>query len=190
MNPITAILDGNIYRVEEYFSSQTTVDSDSSFDSVYNTLPDNQDLDAVFEWASEQTGVDAKLIKAVAQAESGFDTDAVSSCGAMGIMQLMPATCNAYGVSDPFDASQNILGGAKVLSWMLDRYNGDLTLTLAAYNSGYGNVDKYGGVPPFSQTESYINKVKSIYKSYNETVSSELSNNLYNVYANGYNRFL
>lgn len=190
MDAITAILDGNIYRVEENSSSQMTIDSDGAFDEVYNTISDESDLDAIFNWASEQTGVDVNLLKAVAQAESGFDTNAVSSGGAMGIMQLMPATCSDYGVADPFDVSQNILGGAKVLSWMLDRYDGDLTLTLAAYNSGYGNVDKNGGVPPFSQTTSYINKVKSIYNSYNESVSSELSNNLYNLYANGYNRFL
>ena len=89
MDSITAILDGNIYRVEENFSSQTTVDSDSEFDSIYNTLSDDSDLDAIFEWASEQTGVDVNLIKAVAQAESGFDTNAVSSGGAMGITEYL-----------------------------------------------------------------------------------------------------
>ena len=111
---------------------------------------------------STEYGVDVNLLKAVAQAESGFDTNAVSSCGAMGIMQLMPETANSLGVEDPFDAEQCITGGAKMLSYLLDDYNGNVTLALAAYNAGSGSVQKYGGVPPYNETINYIDKINNI----------------------------
>ncbi len=117
------------------------------------------DMDEIFQRAATQYGVPVNLLKAVAKAESGFDPDAVSSCGAQGVMQLMPSTAAALGVQNPLDAEQNIMGGAKYLSEMLARYNGSTTLALAAYNAGSGNVAKYGGVPPFKETQSYISKV-------------------------------
>jgi soluble lytic murein transglycosylase-like protein len=211
MLTITEILDGNIYRVvEENDLSQTgdlTDSSEVTFDNVYNYLvefenssdesvtgdvsqDDETDLDAIFASASSSTGVDVNLLKAVAQAESGFDTEAVSSCGAMGIMQLMPSTCSSYGVSDPFDAAQNVNAGAEVLSDLLERYGWNLTLSLAAYNAGSGNVDKYGGVPPFAETTAFIDKVMNLYDSYSEESLSQVSSNLYNAYASGYNRFI
>ncbi len=117
------------------------------------------DLEDIFRRASEQYNVPENLLKAVAKAESGFDADAVSRCGAQGIMQLMPSTAASLGVQNSFDPEQNIMGGAKYLSWMLERYNGDTELALAAYNAGSGNVAKYGGVPPFKETRSYVAKV-------------------------------
>ena len=116
-------------------------------------------MDAMFEAASQQTGVPVQLLKAVAKAESNFNPDAVSSCGAVGVMQLMPATARSLGLTDPTDPGQNILGGAKYLQSMLERYDGDTALALAAYNAGPGNVDKYGGIPPFRETQNYVQKV-------------------------------
>ena len=122
-----------------------------SFDSVYSDISTgDEDLDTIFEEVSKEYGVNVNLLKAVAQAESGFDSQAVSSAGAMGIMQLMPATAESLGVEDPYDARQNITGGAK------------MTLALAAYNAGSGAVRKYGGVPPYSETENYIRKINDI----------------------------
>ena len=115
-------------------------------------------LDKVFEEASERYGVPLNLLKAVAKAESGFQADAVSSCGAQGIMQLMPSTARSLGVEDAFDPEQNVMGGAKYLSGLLDRYK-DPKLALAAYNAGSGNVEKYGGIPPFRETRNYVEKV-------------------------------
>ena len=127
-----------------------------SFDSVYSDISTgDEDLDTIFEEVSKEYGVNVNLLKAVAQAESGFDSQAVSSAGAMGIMQLMPATAESLGVEDPYDARQNITGGAKMLGYLLADYNGDVTLALAAYNAGSGAVRKYGGVPPYSETENY-----------------------------------
>jgi hypothetical protein len=117
------------------------------------------DLEDIFRRASEQYNVPENLLKAVAKAESGFDADAVSRCGAQGIMQLMPSTAASLGVENSLDPEQNIMGGAKYLSWMLERYNGDPELALAAYNAGSGNVAKYGGIPPFKETQSYVAKV-------------------------------
>ena len=97
---------------------------------------------------------------AVGKAESGFNPDAVSSAGAQGVMQLMPSTAAALGVENAFDARSNIMGGAKYLSQKLQQYNGDIDLTLAAYNAGSGNVEKYGGVPPFDETINYIRRIK------------------------------
>ncbi|HAH77892.1 MAG TPA: hypothetical protein DCL64_00040 [Ruminococcaceae bacterium] len=116
-------------------------------------------LDSIFRSAAERFGVPENLLKAVAKAESGFRADAVSRCGAQGIMQLMPSTAAALGVTDTLNPEQNIMGGAKYLGQLLRRYGGDEELTLAAYNAGSGNVEKYGGIPPFTETQNYVRRV-------------------------------
>ncbi len=117
------------------------------------------DLDGIFEAASNKYGVPVNLLKAVAKAESGFHVDATSCCGAMGIMQLMPATAEALGVGDAYDPAQNIMGGAKYLSQMLSEFDGNVAFAVAAYNAGPGNVKKFNGIPPFAETQNYVEKV-------------------------------
>ncbi|WP_084145982.1 lytic transglycosylase domain-containing protein [Anaerovorax odorimutans] len=134
------------------------------YNQSINSLNESKDIQNVkyeeyFQKASKQYGVSSSLLKAIAKAESGYNTNAVSSCGAQGVMQLMPSTAKALGVINAFDPEQNIMGGAKYISQMLSRYNGDVKLALAAYNAGPGNVQKYGGVPPFKETQNYISKV-------------------------------
>lgn len=133
----------------------------SALKSAAAKISGEQTLEGAFERASQSYGVPENLLKAVAKAESGFRSDAVSSCGAQGVMQLMPSTAKSLGVSDSFDAEQNIMGGAKYLSSLLQKYGGDAKLAVAAYNAGSGNVDKYGGVPPFQETKNYVEKVLS-----------------------------
>ena len=116
-----------------------------------------------FEEAAEIYNIDVKFLKSVAKAESNFNPNDVSSSCAMGIMQQMPATAKEYNVSNPYDPRENIMGGAELLSVLLKKYNGDKTLTLAAYNAGPGNVSKYGGVPPFQETQTYIKRVLGFY---------------------------
>lgn len=111
--------------------------------------------------------LDPALLKAVIATESGYMANAVSNKGAMGLMQLMPQTALFYGVSDPFDPEQNILAGAQHLSILLKRFNNDLHLALAAYNSGEANVVKYGvRIPPFRETRAYVPKVMGLYRRY------------------------
>ncbi len=119
----------------------------------------NADLDSIFNAASTKYNVPLNLLKAVAKAESGFDPKATSSCGAMGIMQLMPGTAESLGVNDAYNPEQNIMGGAKYLSQLLSEFDGNPKLAVAAYNAGPGNVSKYGGIPPFKETQSYVEKV-------------------------------
>lgn len=145
-------------------SSFQSVLSDSV--AVYSTASGSSSvsdaqLDAYFQKAADTYGVSVDLLKAVARQESGFQTDIVSSAGAIGIMQLMPSTASYLGVENPYDAEENIMGGAKLLAELSNRYNGDLSLTLAAYNAGTGSVDKYGAVPPFTETQNFVSKIKA-----------------------------
>lgn len=114
------------------------------------------DLNSIFKEASEKYNVDINLLKAVAKAESNFNPDATSHCGAMGIMQLMPSTAKSLGVTDAYDPYENIMGGAKLLSQLDKLYDGNTKLILAGYNAGPGNVEKYDGVPPFKETQNYV----------------------------------
>lgn len=116
-------------------------------------------LNDFFVQASNTYGVDIDLLKAVAYTESNYKTDVISSSGAQGVMQLMPSTAKALGVNNAMDPEENIMGGAKLLSQLLSKYKDNIKLALAAYNAGGGAVDKYGGIPPYSETQNYVKKV-------------------------------
>lgn len=143
----------------------------------------DEELATIFKEASETYGVSENLLTAMAKQESNFRADATSSSGAMGIMQLMPATAAALGCENPYDARENIMAGAKYISQLLERYDGNTSLALAAYNAGSGNVAKYGGIPPFAETQNYVQKVlgymgesvsEDIYSQMPETDESEM----------------
>lgn len=134
--------------------------SKGSFKQVLKSaLKAPENLNEMFSEASRKYGVSEKLLKAVAKAESNFNPSATSKAGAAGVMQLMPSTARSLGVSDPYDARSNIMGGAKYLRENLDRYNGNVEFALAAYNAGPNNVQKYGGIPPFKETREYVAKI-------------------------------
>jgi hypothetical protein len=120
-------------------------------------------LERIVHDAAERHNLDPALVNAVISTESGWNTQAVSGKGAMGLMQLVPGTAERFGVENPFDPAQNVDGGTAYLKTLLDRYNGDLTLSLAAYNAGEHAVDRSGGVPPFWETRQYVRKVKNAY---------------------------
>lgn len=144
-------------------SANTTAANATSSGSV--SSPEN--LEEYFKEASETYGVDINLLKAIARQESNFNPSATSSAGAMGVMQLMPSTAKGLGVTNAYDAQENIMGGAKLMAQNLKKYNGDVSLALAAYNAGGGNVDKYDGIPPFKETQNYVKKVLGYYQNSN-----------------------
>lgn len=129
------------------------------------SMNQNTDYDDIIKEASNKYHVPEKLIRSVIQQESGYNSNAISSAGASGLMQLMPKTASSLGVNNIMDPYDNIMGGTKYLKSMMTKYNGNIELTLASYNAGPGNVDKYGGVPPFKETQNYVNKVMTSYYS-------------------------
>lgn len=119
--------------------------------------------------AALEFGVEEALLRAVVHAESAFNPNALSNKGAQGLMQLMPGTADDMGVDNPFDAVQNIRGGAQYLAYLLKTFQGDERRAVAAYNAGPGNVQKYGGVPPFDETQIYVSRVHTLRERYRET---------------------
>ncbi len=132
--------------------------------------PAHNDLDSLIGYYADRYGLSTGLVWAVIKAESDFDPHAVSPAGARGLMQLMPGTAGEMGVTDIFDPAQNIAGGAQYLARMLELHGGDITLALAAYNAGPGNVRRYGGVPPFAETQAYIQRVRRFMGQYESGV--------------------
>jgi soluble lytic murein transglycosylase-like protein len=128
------------------------------------TTPVPAYLSAVLADAAREHGVDPRLLAAVAARESAFNARAVSPVGACGLMQLMPQTARFLGVSNVFDPRENVFGGARYLRTLLDTFDGDLDLTLAAYNAGPGAVKKYRGVPPYRETQKYVKVVRATYE--------------------------
>lgn len=123
----------------------------------------NHNFDEIVDQAAAAFNLPAKLIKSVIQKESNFNPNAISSAGASGLMQLMPGTATSLGVKNIFDPAENIFAGSKYLRQMMDKYDNNVELALAAYNAGPGNVDKYGGIPPFKETKNYVRKITSTY---------------------------
>lgn len=115
---------------------------------------------------ADKYGVSHSLVKAVIHAESGYNPNALSSKGASGLMQLMPGTAKSLNVADRFNPKDNVEGGVKYLRFLLDTFRGDVSLALAAYNAGLGKVAKYGGIPPYNETRTYVNRVLSYMQSY------------------------
>jgi len=125
-----------------------------------------QQYEQLIQASAAKYGVSAALVKAVIQAESGYNPNAVSRAGASGLMQLMPGTAKQLKVADAFNPKQNVDGGVRYLKFLLDTFKGDVSLALAAYNAGLGKVAKYGGIPPYEETRTYVSRVLSYMGSY------------------------
>jgi hypothetical protein len=153
-------------EVQSVASLHAPRDSDAHYGLGQLGKPRLDAFAAQFRAAARRTGVDDAWLRAIAHAESGFDPSAHSPKGALGVMQLMPSVAHAYGVADPYSSSQSIDGGARHIKALMRRYNGDLTLVAAAYNAGAGAVTRFGGVPPYSETQAYVDKVQTLYARY------------------------
>ena len=140
---------------------ETSVKKDKNPTSVTRS-----EIDNLITKYADKNGLDEDFVKAVINQESGFNPNATSHCGAMGLMQLMPATAQGLGVKDAYDAEQNIEGGTKYLKGLMDRFDNDKSLALAAYNAGPNAVKKYNGIPPYAETQNYVEKVLSKYDTY------------------------
>lgn len=177
LNPASLQVNGNVYGnsddIKTNFTNevlkraiQEVNDARADYSKVQSnvqpTATKSQILDMINK-VSKQNGVDERLVQALIKQESGFNPNAKSKAGAIGLMQLMPSTAKALGVKDPYNAAQNVEGGVKYLKSMLDKYNGNIILALAAYNAGPNAVDKYSGVPPYKETQNYVKNILANY---------------------------
>jgi soluble lytic murein transglycosylase-like protein len=158
----TDVPDNSRYKLL-VLSPQDRTQSGEHYDT--NLLARATQYDSIIEKAAVSAAVEPNLLRAVIVVESGFNSRAVSKRGAVGLMQLMPATATRFGVSNPFDPKQNIHAGARYLKFLIDRFGQDVRLALAAYNAGEEAVDRNGGqIPPFTETMAYVPRVLKIYR--------------------------
>lgn len=164
--------ESNIHQYKNWGANEAAVAASSS--------GNKNAYDALIADAARRYNLDAGLMKAIMHTESGFNPNARSPVGAQGLMQLMPATARRFNVSNAWDPAQNIEGSAKYLRWLLNRFNGRVDHVLAGYNAGEGNVDKYGGIPPFRETQDYVRRVLSRYNNLyanNQSLQAQSSTN-------------
>jgi soluble lytic murein transglycosylase-like protein len=139
----------------------------------FGTIRLNTDAySAEIKAAAERYGVEEAVVRAIIHAESAFRPNATSHAGAQGLMQLIPATASRFGVADAYDPAQNISGGVQYLAWLMKRFDSDLTLVAAGYNAGEGAVQKYGGVPPYAETQRYVQRVGQLAERYRTVVAT------------------
>lgn len=161
---LTTSLPTSVYNNYRNTYAQNALQTDTISPTTATSSGQKTDYDDIIKKASDTYGIPEKMIKAVIKQESGFNTNATSGAGAAGLMQLMPATATSLGVTNSYDAEQNIMAGTKYLKQMLNQF-GDYKTMLAAYNAGPGNVSKYGGIPPFTETKNYVNKIMNTFNS-------------------------
>ena len=162
----TDVPDNNRYRLL-VLSPQDRTASGDRYDQ--QLLAKATQYDAIIEHAAVSSAVESNLLRAVIVVESGFNSRAVSKRGAVGLMQLMPATASRFGVSNRYDARQNVHAGARYLKFLIDHFGHDIRLALAAYNAGEDAVERSGGqIPPFSETMAYVPRVLKIYRMLSE----------------------
>lgn len=183
-------LDATLYRIqtiENQFQSLMSFGvqekPSENFQKILDTTMENKknpettsksEINELINKYSEQAGLDVDFVKAVINQESGFNPNATSKCGAMGLMQLMPGTAQGLGVTNAYDPEQNIQGGTKYLKGLMDRFDNNKSLALAAYNAGPNAVKKYGGIPPYQETQNYVKSVLARYDKIKMTEGAKL----------------
>ena len=171
-NLMFSMLERLMKKLETNGQAGQTTDGTQSASASLSTgtqgKPVSGDFSSLINQAAEKYNVNPALVQAVVKAESNFNPNAVSSSGALGLMQLMPGTASGLGVTDPLDPEQNIDGGVRYISQLLKHYDGNVKLAVAAYNAGPGAVDRYNGIPPYQETQTYVNRVLGYFNSSNE----------------------
>jgi soluble lytic murein transglycosylase-like protein len=181
---ISNFIDSPFTRVLAPVSASTMSAAVSVEDYIPSDVPTSgdHDLDLVITRSGRDLGVDPRLIHAVIWQESKYKTDAESHVGAQGLMQLMPAAAKRFGCDDRNDIESNVRAGTKYLRVLLKRFDGNVSLALAAYNAGEGNVDKYEGVPPFNETQNYVRIITGRYgKTYHPVLTPEEASSYFNL---------